>query len=181
MDTAPLETERLLLRRWAATDRAPFAAINADPTVMRHYPGPLDRAASDALIQRIERTFEERGYGLWAVEHREGGGLLGYAGLWPMRDDIPGAGGVEVGWRLAAAHWGRGYATEAARAAVRMAFEELRLCELWSVTAVVNTRSRAVMHRIGMRWYADFDHPAVPAEHPLRPHVCYRLAAPVPA
>lgn len=180
VDVGTLHTERLLLRRWRAADAAPFAAINADPLVMRYYPDPLDRAASDALIERIEATFDERGFGLWALERRSDSELLGYAGLWPMRDDVVGAGGVEVGWRLAARHWGRGYATEAARESVRSAFTLLGLPELWSVTAVLNAPSQAVMRRIGMRRYADFEHPALTPGHPLRPHICYHLAAPPP-
>ncbi len=171
-------TDRLILRRWRETDHAPFAIMNADPAVMRHFPAPMDRAASDALADRIEATFSERGFGLWALERRDDGAFLGYTGLWPMRDDVPGAGGVEIGWRLAAQHWGQGYATEAARKAVRVAFEELGLTELWSVTAVTNTASQAVMRRLGMHWHADFEHPAVQPGHDLRPHVCYRLPAP---
>lgn len=180
VDLGALSTQRLVLRRWRAADAAPFAAMNADPLVMRYYPAPLDRAASDALIERIEATFDDRGYGLWALERCGDGEFIGYAGLWPMRDDVPGAGGVEVGWRLAARHWGRGYATEAAREAVRVAFTMLGLAELWSITAVTNTQSQAVMRRLGMRWYADFEHPALPPGDALRPHVCYHLPAAPP-
>ncbi len=180
VELGPLATGRLLLRRWRPADAAPFAAMNADPLVMRYYPAPLDRAASDALIERIEATFDERGYGLWALERRGDAELLGYAGLWPMRDDVPGAGGLEVGWRLAARHWGHGYATEAARAAARAAFTTLAVAELWSITAMRNRPSQAVMRRIGMGWYADFEHPALPPGDALRPHVCYHLPAPPP-
>lgn len=175
MTGSAIPTARLILRRWRDQDREPFAALNADPRVMQHYPHVLDRAGSDGLIDRIEATFAQRGYGLWALELRASAQLIGYAGLWPMREDVPGAGGVEVGWRLAAEHWGQGYATEAAEAAAHFAFETLALAELWSITAVENTLSQAVMRRLGMSRYADFEHPAISPGHPLRPHLCYRL------
>lgn len=171
-----LRTDRLLMRRWRDEDRAPFAAMNADPEVMRYFPQPLDRAASDAFVNRIEARFEEQGFGLWALEVPGPGAFIGYTGLNPMPDGVPGAGGMEVGWRLAREAWHRGYATEAARAAVAVAFGGAGLTELWSMTAVLNVPSQAVMRRVGMREEARFDHPGIEAGHPLRAHVAYRLA-----
>jgi RimJ/RimL family protein N-acetyltransferase len=171
-------TERLLLRRWQEADRAPFAAMNADPEVMRYFPEPLDPPASDAMIDRIEARFEQHGYGLWALEVRADGTFIGFTGLNPMPDGVPGAGGMEVGWRLARQAWHQGYATEAARAAAGVAFDGVGLPELWSWTAVVNEPSRAVMRRLGMTEVARLAHPRIPAGHPLRQHVICHLARP---
>ena len=172
-----LDTERLRLRRWRDGDRAPFAAMNADPEVMEHFVTPLTRAESDAFVDRIGRCFDERGYGLWVVEERATGAFCGYVGLWPAEFDAPFTPAVEVGWRLPRAAWGKGYATEAARAAVADGFERVGLDEIVSFTAVVNERSWRVMERLGMVRDAagDFDHPNVPEGHPIRPHVLYRL------
>lgn len=179
--TAPLvrlRTARLLLRRWRDTDRDPFAAMNADPDVMRYFPSRLDRSASDALVDRLERGFEHQGFGLWALEVVASGEFIGFTGLTPMPDGVPGAGGIEVGWRLARHAWHRGYATEAATIAVRVAFDALGLDRLWSMTAAPNEPSQAVMRRLGMALEACVDHPALPGAHPLRPQVVYRLDTP---
>jgi len=171
-----ISTDRLLMRRWREADREPFAALNGDPETMRYFPATLDRAASDAFADRIESLFELRGYGLWALEVSETGEFIGFTGLNPMPDDVPGAGGLEVGWRLAKHAWHRGYATEAASAAVKVAFDGLGLDEVWSMTAVLNEPSIAVMRRIGMTEVDRFDHPRVPMGHELQPHVTYHLA-----
>jgi RimJ/RimL family protein N-acetyltransferase len=173
-----IRTDRLLMRRWLDSDREPFAALNADPTTMRYFPATLDRLTSDALVDRIESRFEQRGYGLWALEVTDTGEFIGFTGLNPMPDDVPGAGGTEVGWRLARHAWHRGYATEAAIAALDVAFGRLGLNEIWSMTAVLNEPSQALMRRLGLSEVARFDHPAIPACHPLRPHVTYHLASP---
>jgi RimJ/RimL family protein N-acetyltransferase len=173
-----IRTDRLLMRRWRPADREPFAAMNADPEVMRYFPATMTRAASDAFVDRIEGRFEERGFGLWALERRETGEFLGYTGLNPMPDGVPAAGGMEVGWRLARAAWHHGYATEAARAALEVAFGGAGLAEVWSMTAVLNEPSQAVMRRIGMREHGRFEHPAVPEGHPIRPHVLFRVGRP---
>jgi RimJ/RimL family protein N-acetyltransferase len=170
-----IHTDRLLMRRWRASDREPFAALNADPETMRYFPSTLDRAASDAFVDRIETRFNELGYGLWALEVVATGDFIGMTGLNPMPAGVPGAGGVEVGWRLAKHAWHHGYATEAAKAAVRVAFEGAGLAEIWSMTAVVNEPSQAVMRRLGMAEVARFEHPKVPPG-PLRSHVTYHLA-----
>jgi RimJ/RimL family protein N-acetyltransferase len=172
-----LHTERLLMRRWQDADREPFAALNGDPLTMQFFPDTLDRAVSDAFVDRIESRFEEQGYGLWALELAATGDFIGYTGLSPMPDGVPGAGGMEVGWRLARHAWHQGYATEAAQAALGVAFDGAGLTEVWSITAVLNEPSIAVMRRIGLTEQGRFEHPRIPAGHPLRPHVAYRLAA----
>jgi RimJ/RimL family protein N-acetyltransferase len=172
-----LETPRLLLRRWRAEDRAPFAALNADPVVMEHFPAPLSRAESDELIDRIEAGLDERGWGLWAVEVRDTGAFIGFVGLNPATFDAHFTPAVEVGWRLARDHWGNGYATEGARAALDYGFAELALDEIVSFTTHANIRSRRVMDRLGMHRDPadDFENPKLPSGHPMRPHVLYRL------
>ncbi len=173
-----LRTERLVMRRWREADREPFAAMNADPAVMEFFPATLDRAESDHYIDRIEALFRQQGFGLWALEVAGTSEFIGFTGLNPMPGGVPGAGGMEVGWRLARHAWHYGYATEAATAAVGVAFDGVRLPELWSMTSIINTPSRAVMRRLGMTRYAYFDHPRVEAGHVLRRHVVYRLERP---
>ena len=172
-----LITERLLLRRWRAEDREPFALLNADPEVMRYFVRPLTREESDALIDRTEASFDELGYGLWAVERRSDGRLLGFTGLWRHTFEAPFTPAVEIGWRFATEAWGQGYATEAAQAALRFGFETVGLDTILSWTSVLNTPSIRVMERLGMTHDPDedFDHPRVPAGHLLRRHVRYRL------
>lgn len=169
--------QRMVLRHWRPEDRAPFAVMNADPAVMEHFPSALSRAESDAAVDRIEAHFTKHGFGLWAVEIPGVTAFAGFIGL-----SIPGFEAhftpcVEVGWRLAREYWGKGYATEGARAAVRFGFEQLGLIEIVSFATLANARSRRVMERIGMRHSSadDFDHPPLPAGHPMRRHVLYRL------
>ena len=173
-----IETKRLVLRRWQETDREPFAELNGDPETLVFFPSTLTRDESDALVGRIEARFDEHGYGLWALEIRETGQFIGFTGLAPMPDDVPGAGGTEIGWRLAKHAWHQGYATEAAVAARDVAFAGVGLPELWSMTAVLNTPSQAVMRRIGMTEAARFEHPRVPDGNTLKPHVVYHLGRP---
>jgi RimJ/RimL family protein N-acetyltransferase len=173
-----IRTDRLLMRRWRDADRRPFAAMNADPEVMRYLLGTLDRAASDAYLDRIEALFALQGFGLWALEEAATGRFLGFTGLNPMPPGVPGAGGMEVGWRLASHAWHQGFATEAATVAVGVAFNGAALTEVWSMTAVLNEPSQAVMRRLGMAPYAHFDHPRIAPGNPLRPHVAYRLTRP---
>jgi RimJ/RimL family protein N-acetyltransferase len=171
-----MSTERLLMRRWHASDREPFAALNADPEVMRYFASAMTREQSDAFVDKIEAGFEERGWGLWALE--ADGAFIGYTGLQPVSFQAGFTPAVEIGWRLARNAWGHGYATEAARAAASYAFAELDLDEIVSFTTTANARSRAVMERIGMTHdpAEDFEHPAVPQGHEQRPHVLYRLS-----
>jgi RimJ/RimL family protein N-acetyltransferase len=175
-----LETARLILRPWEPRDRAPFAALNADPEVMAHFPKPLDRAESDAMIARIEERAAAEGFAFSVAERRSDGAFLGMVGLSRVRFPVPRPphGSVEVGWRLARAHWGNGYATEAARAWLDHGFGTLALAEIVAFTVPANTRSQAVMRRLGMRRdpARDFLHPALPEGHPLRPHVLFAIA-----
>jgi RimJ/RimL family protein N-acetyltransferase len=168
-----IQTNRLLMRRWRDADREPFAALNADEETMRYFPATMDRQASDAFIDRIEKRFDEQGYGLWAMELAATGEFIGFTGLNPKPANIPGAAGVEIGWRLARHAWHHGYATEAAQAALDVAFSRLGLPEICSFTSVVNEPSQAVMRRIGLTESFRFDHPGIPPGDPLRPHVMY--------
>jgi RimJ/RimL family protein N-acetyltransferase len=172
-----LSTSRLRLRRWQVADREPFAAMNADPVVMEFFPDRLTREQSEDLIEKIEAGFEANGFGLWALEVQATGEFVGFTGLAKPTFDAHFTPAVEVGWRLARSAWGKGYATEAARAAIAYGFEEAGLVEIVSFTTATNMRSRAVMERIGMTHDLDddFDHPALPAGHPLGRHVLYRL------
>ena len=173
-----VRTERLILRRWRDTDHEPFARLNADAEVMRYFPAPLSHDQSDALAARADAMFDLHGYGLWALERRDTGGFIGFTGLAPMLEGVPGSGGVEVGWRLAQSAWGQGFATEAATAALRFGFDALGLAEVNSITALINIRSRRVMERLGLHVAGEFDHPRVPAPSPLRRHVRYLITAP---
>jgi RimJ/RimL family protein N-acetyltransferase len=172
-----LRTERLIMRRWRDEDREPFAALTADPEVMEHFPALLSRAEADEFVDERVAEFEERGWGLWALEVAESGAFIGYTGLAVPSFEAHFMPAVEIGWRMARGAWGHGYATEAARAALAFGFGELGLEEIVSFTAVGNARSRAVMERIGMHHDAagDFDHPRLPEGHRLSRHVLYRL------
>ncbi|MCY0855477.1 GNAT family N-acetyltransferase [Cupriavidus sp. D39] len=172
-----LETARLRLRQWRAADFASFAALNADPVVMACFPAPLDRAASDAMALRCQALIAGRGWGLWAVERKDDEAFVGMVGLNEPAWALPFSPCVEIGWRLAQAYWGQGYALEAARAALRFGFEQLALAEIVSFTALPNARSRAVMERLGMVADGTFEHPAVAPDSPLRQHWLYRLPA----
>jgi len=164
---------RVVLRQWRDDDRGPFAALNADPVVMEHFPSTMTREESDSLVDRAGELIDERGWGLWAVEVPGVAPFVGFVGL-NRPHFMPDA--VEVGWRLLPEHWGHGYATEAARESLRYGFEELELDEIVSFTVPANVRSRAVMERIGMTHEPsrDFDHPNVP-EGPLKRHVFYAI------
>jgi len=172
-----LHTARLHLRRWRASDRAPLAAMNADPRVMAHFPGLLSRVESDAVADRIEAHFEQHGFGAWAVEIDGVTPFAGFVGLTIPRFEAHFTPCVEIGWRLAAEYWGQGIATEGARAALQFGFDRLRLDEIVSFTVPDNLRSRRVMEKLGMTHDSrdDFDHPLLPPGHRLRRHVLYRL------
>jgi ribosomal-protein-alanine N-acetyltransferase len=174
-----LTSSRLLLRRWHEGDRAPFARLNADPEVMRLFPSPLTARESNGLIADIEGHFERHGFGLWALEHRQSGELLGFTGLCFVSFEAPFAPAVEIGWRLRRSSWGHGFASEAASASVAFGFDELDLDEIVSFTSTRNVPSRAVMERIGMRRdpAGDFAHPLIAPDRPLAAHVLYRMTA----
>lgn len=172
-----IHTERLILRHWTAADRAPFAEMNADPEVMRWFPATLSRAESDALADRIDGHFDAHAWGLWALEVADTGEFAGFTGLARPRFEAHFTPAVEIGWRLPRWAWGRGYATEAARAGLAYAFGTLELDEVVSFTPAGNRPSRAVMERLGMLHdpAGDFDHPMIDPAHPLRRCVLYRL------
>jgi RimJ/RimL family protein N-acetyltransferase len=175
-----LSTDRLRLRRWRPEDLAPFAALNADPRVMEFFPSALSTRESDTVAARIEADISEHGWGLWAVEIPAVTSFAGYIGLAEPHFETPFTPCVEIGWRLAHEHWGYGYATEGARAALSFGFERLKLEEIVSFTVPANSRSRRVMERLGMTSNPadDFDHPGLPAGHTLRRHVLYRIQPP---
>ena len=181
-----IHTPRLELRQWRDDDLPTFAAMNADPRVMEFFPSVLDRGESDALAARIHSEFTSRGFGRWAVEVPGVCRFIGFVGLSVPSFHAAFTPCVEIGWRLAYDHWGHGYATEAARAALDFGFRQLALEEIVSFTVPANLRSRSVMERIGMTRSPadDFDHPSLPTGHPLQRHVLYRarrLVAPSPA
>ena len=173
-----LDTPRLKLRLWRDNDRAPYAALNRDPRVMEHFPAPIPRERSDASIDAFIAGFAERGWSNWAVERRDTGEFIGFTGLSIPKQTFAFSPCVEIGWRLAHAHWGHGFASEAARAALEAGFERIGLAEIVSMTALTNLRSQAVMQRIGLvDAQYHFEHPGVPEGHPTRPHCLYKLSA----
>ncbi len=176
-----IRTPRLLLRPWRDEDLAPFAALNGDPDVMEFFPKPLGRTESDAAATHVRDHFDRRGFGLWAVEVPGLVNFIGFVGLSVPSFEAHFTPCVEIGWRLARRHWGVGYATEAALAALDFGFRELALDEIVSFTAAVNLRSRGVMEKIGLTHSHadDFDHPALPEGHALRRHVLYRGRRPI--
>lgn len=174
----PLMTERLLLRPWTDADRHAFRRLNADPRVMAFFPAPLSDGQSDALLGRIRAHQAEHGFTFWAVEDRSDGRLAGMTGLARVTFAAPFAPCVEIGWRFFPDYWGKGYAIEAARLALGYGFMALRLDEIVAFTTTGNRHSQGLMRRLGMARDPadDFDHPLLPAGHPLLRHVLYRLS-----
>lgn len=180
-----LETDRLRLRAWCDSDLAPFARLNADRLVMEYFPKPLTPTESDAFAHKISEWLEIQGWGFWAVSRKKAPrkkksptipDFIGCVGLNRPQMTLPFGPCVEVGWRLSRQAWGRGFATEAAHECLRFAFEELKLPEVVSFTAVINQKSEAVMQRLGMvNQQANFMHPKLPEDSPLREHVLYRM------
>jgi ribosomal-protein-alanine N-acetyltransferase len=175
-----LETERLLLRRWKPKDRVQFAAINADPEVMEHFPSTLTAEESDQFVRRIDRQFEQLGFGLWAVEIKWARRFIGFCGLAVPTFTTHFTPAVEIGWRFAKDQWGNGYATEAANAVLDFGFEKAGLEQILSWAIPANTRSTQVMERLGMQRAPDldFDHPRFLHDDRLRRHVVYRMTRP---
>lgn len=171
-----MKTERLLLREWRKEDFEPFAKMNADPKVMEYFPGLKTRKESDDSIHLVIEHFRKYGWGVWAASLLQTDEFIGFIGLQHVPFEAPFTPAVEIGWRLAFDYWGKGYATEGARAALHYGFKILHLPEIVSFTPVENRRSRAVMERLGMHHDPkdDFDHPKLPVGHPLRRHVLYR-------
>lgn len=172
-----IETERLVLRDWRDSDIEPFAELNADSRVMEFFPKPLTSDETEQMVALVRQGIRENGFGFWAMELKATGELLGFTGLWKPGFQAHFTPCVEVGWRMHWRHWGKGYATEAARASLDFGFESLDLEEIVSFTVVGNHRSRKVMERLGMTHEPkdDFDHPNVPEGSSLKRHVLYRL------
>lgn len=173
----PLRTERLILRQWSKADLEPFARLNADPKVMEYFPGLKTKEESDHSMSLMFSHIEKCGWGFWAASLAETGEFIGFIGLKGVPFTAEFTPAVEIGWRLAFEHWGKGYATEGAKAALQYGFDTLKQNEIVSFTAVQNMRSRKVMEKIGMHRDPkdDFDHPNLPIGHSLRRHVLYRL------
>ncbi|MBS0626364.1 MAG: GNAT family N-acetyltransferase [Verrucomicrobia bacterium] len=175
-----LETERLILRPWKPEDLDPFAKMCADPRVMEFFPALKSREECASGIKSVMEDFEQYGWGLWAAALAKSGEFIGFIGILHVPFEAPFTPAVEIGWRLAYDHWGKGYATEGALASLKYGFEVVGLEEIVSFTPTQNLRSRAVMEKIGMKrdLEGDFDHPRVPDGSPLKRHVLYRKKAP---
>jgi RimJ/RimL family protein N-acetyltransferase len=175
-----LRTARLVLRSFEERDLAPFAALNADPKVVRMLGSSPTRQESDAMAGRINEELAREGWGFWALEVLGGAPFIGFCGLHAVPDYLPFFPAFEIGWRLDPAFWGNGYATESALAALDYGFNQAGMQEIVALTAAVNLRSQAVMQRIGMTRdpLGDFEHPKVPVDGDLRPHVLYRIQPP---
>jgi len=168
--------DRLLLRRWQPSDREPFAELNADPEVTEFLAGPLSISQSNLLAGKIEQHFDKHDFGLWAVEVLGEVSFAGFVGLFIPNFTSHFTPCIEIGWRLARGAWGKGYATEGAKAVLQFGVEQLGINEIVSFTTIKNTRSRRVMEKIGLTHNPedDFDHPNLPSNHPLLRHVLYR-------
>jgi RimJ/RimL family protein N-acetyltransferase len=171
-----METERLTLRQWVASDREPFAKLNADLEVMEYFPEILSEGESNSLVERLESKINEMGWGVWAVELKGTNTFIGFVGLNSPSEKLPFSPCVEIAWRLSKKYWGKGYATEAAQAALRFAFEDLHLDAIVAFTTVKNIRSQAVMEKISMlNTQQNFLHPSVPDDNELQEHVLYKI------
>lgn len=177
MKIIELQTQRLLLRQWKEQDFAAFAELNSNPTIMEFFPNLLSREQSDAMARKCQMLIANRGWGLWATELMSTGEFIGFVGLHEPEAKLPCAPCTEIGWRLQMRHWGRGYATEAAREVLRSGFQDICLNEIVSFTTVANVRSRSVMERLGLtNTNENFMHPNLPENHPLSEHVLYKIA-----
>ena len=171
-----IETERLRLRQWKKKDFPAFVELNADTDVMKYYPSVLNEEESNDMARRFEALIAHRGWGFWVVERLDEKKFMGFVGLHEPTYDLPVTPCVEIGWRLAKIYWGQGYATEAAKASLDIAFEKLNLPEVYSFASVLNKKSQAVMERLGMiKMNKNFGHPMIPEDSPLREHVLYTM------
>jgi len=169
-----LQSERLILRQWEDKDYSPFATINTDPEVMQYTPIILSTEESNQFADRLRDIIQSQGWGLWALELKDTGEFIGYAGLHDIDSQLPFAPGIEIGWRLSKEHWGHGYATEAAKEVLRFAFISLQLEKVYSFTSKLNVKSISVMEKIGMEnTGANFNHPYIPENHKLAEHVLF--------
>jgi len=171
-----LETKRLILRQWQDSDFQAFSEINADPDVMAFYPSIMSEAESNKMAAKLQGLIDEWSWGFWAVELKQENEFIGFVGLHRPSHDLPCTPCVEIGWRLSKKHWGKGYATEAAKESLRFAFEYLALNEVYSFASVLNDKSWAVMERLNMENTGqNFEHPIIPEGHALREHVLYKI------
>lgn len=175
--TKILETKRLILRTWKASDLESFFEINQDPKVMEFFPGLQDLDYTKNLIDKFEAHLEDFGFTLYAVDRKDTGEFIGFIGLMTVSFDAAFTPAIEIGWRLASSQWGQGFAPEGAKAVLEYAFNELKLPEIVSFTTEKNMKSRRVMEKIGLKRSknGDFDNPKLSENHPLKPHVLYRL------
>ena len=173
-----LESSRLILRQWKATDFEDFANLNADPTVMAHFPATLSKLESLQLAEKFQTIIAENGWGFWAVELKKNHQFIGFVGLQNQPTRFSFSPCVEIGWRLAQQFWHQGYATEAAQVCLKFAFEQLALEEVVSFTAMSNVPSQQVMQRLGMQYIKNFIHPALDVKHPLAEHLLYSIQNP---
>lgn len=172
-----IETPRLILRPWRERDRDAFAAMNADPRVMHYFVKTLSQEESDAFFELVSSLIVQRGWGFWAVEVKGEPSLAGMVGLHQQTADFTYPSCIEIGWRFVPSQWGKGYAAEAARAALMVGFTCLEMEEIVAFTTVSHIQSQKVMRFIGMKNKGDiFQHPRVPEGHPWRTHVLYRLS-----
>lgn len=174
--TTHIETPRLILREWKDSDRAPFARMNRDPLVMEHLPRILDEKASNKLMERFQKHFREHGYGMYAIERKEDGEFVGFAGLENVAFDAPFTPAIEIAWRFDYEYWGQGYGMETGKAVLEHAFKALGLKEVVAFTVHDNMRTIDLMERLGMKRdpAGDFDYPGLRKDHPLGHFVLYR-------
>ena len=168
-----IETDRLILRHWLESDLEPFICMNKDSEVMHYYTHILEPEQTEQFYKKILEEFSEYGYGLYAVEEKCSDNFIGYIGFHRAKFEIDFCPCVEIGWRLDKEYWGKGYATEGAKACLKHGFMNLGLNKVYSFTTVVNMASQKVMQKIGMKLERYFDHPGIPQDHPYIPHVCY--------
>jgi len=171
-----IETARLILRQWQTEDYASFAQMSTNPQVMQYFPKLLNRTESDAFIDKVKAIIELKGWGFWAVELKETQQFIGFVGLHDQPTQFSFSPCVEIGWRLDQAFWGKGYASEAANAALAFAFDQLKLEKVVSFTTLDNKKSQKVMEKIKMRKITEFQHPALDLNHPLSWHVLYEIS-----
>lgn len=176
-----IETERLILRGWRDSDVAPFHAMGNDPDVMRYLGPPMTLADAQSAADRQNDFIASHGYCFWAIERKADAQFLGFCGIKPGPEGTPIAGEVEIGWRLRRDAWGKGYAREAAEAAIAWVWANTGATDIAAMTVLANANSWGLMERLGMTrdHAADFDHPAVPDDSPLKRHIVYRIARPV--
>ena len=172
-----IETDRLILRTWRAEDAEAFYQLNQDPHVQEYLPFPWSRERATQFVADMNERFAQHRYTSWAVEEKASGEFIGFVGFQAVIAPFPCAPAIEIGWRLAYPYWGRGYATEAAKACLEYGSTVLGLREIVSFTTVPNMRSRRVMEKIGMQQVVggDFMHPRLAPEHPLALHVLYKI------